>query len=99
MPKTAPKMLYVCANHFTEDCFLNAGQYRAGFARTLKIDKRSVPTIRKQSPPLQGVSIYDFTLFCPAVIVFFFFLTNSVIAERVASSAATVSFRSLYRNI
>lgn len=98
MPKTAPKMLYVCANHFTEDCFLNAGQYRAGFARTLKIDKRSVPTIRKQSPPLQGVSICDFTLFCPAVIVFFF-LINSVIAERVASSAATVSFRSLYRNI
>lgn len=83
MPKTAPKMLYVCANHFTEDCFLNAGQYRAGFARTLKIDKRSVPTIRKQSPPLQGVSIYDFALFCLAVIVVMFFLFCFVFLNRL----------------
>lgn len=60
IPKTAPKMLYVCANHFTEDCFLNAGQYRAGFARTLKIDKRSVPTIRTQSAALEA-EIVDFT--------------------------------------
>lgn len=62
IPKTAPKMLYVCANHFTEDCFLNAGQYRAGFARTLKIDKRSVPTIRTQSAALEAVSCSHLTL-------------------------------------
>ena len=27
--------LYVCANHFTWDCFSNEGQYKAGFASTL----------------------------------------------------------------
>jgi hypothetical protein len=35
----------VCAKHFTEDCFLNLGQYRAGLAQRLRIDSRSVPTL------------------------------------------------------
>ena len=35
----------VCAKHFTEDCFLNLGQYRTGLAQRLKMDSRSVPTL------------------------------------------------------
>ncbi|XP_056444425.1 LOW QUALITY PROTEIN: zinc finger protein 91-like [Gadus chalcogrammus] len=35
----------VCAKHFTEDCFLNLGQYRTGLAQRLRIDSRSVPTL------------------------------------------------------
>ena len=34
-----PVSLYVCANHFTSDCFSNKGQYKAGFASTLTLVK------------------------------------------------------------
>ena len=37
--------LYVCANHFTLDCFHYEGQYKAGFALTLTFIKGSVPPI------------------------------------------------------
>ena len=40
-----PVSLYVCANHFTSDCFSNEGQYKAGFTSTLTLVKGSVPTI------------------------------------------------------
>ena len=30
-----PQSLFVCANHFTSDCFSNKGQCKAGFASTL----------------------------------------------------------------
>ena len=45
MPAAVPVSLYVCANHFTLDCFSNEGQYKAGFALTLTLVKASVPTI------------------------------------------------------
>ncbi|XP_030208856.1 uncharacterized protein LOC115541310 isoform X2 [Gadus morhua] len=36
----------VCAKHFTDDCFLNLGQYRTGLAQCLNIKSGSVPTLR-----------------------------------------------------
>ena len=37
--------LYVSPNHFTLDCFINEGQYKAGLALTLTLVKGSVATI------------------------------------------------------
>ena len=45
VPAAVRVSLYVCANHFTSDCFSNEGQYKAGFASTLTLVKGSEPTI------------------------------------------------------
>ena len=45
VPAAVRVSLYVCANHFTSDCFSNECQYKAGFASTLTLVKGSVSTI------------------------------------------------------
>ncbi len=32
-----------CANHFTPDCFLNMGQFKAGFVKKFKLKDGLVP--------------------------------------------------------
>ncbi len=34
---TLNKCMPGCANHFTPDCFLNEGQFKAGFVKKLKL--------------------------------------------------------------
>ncbi|XP_056607720.1 uncharacterized protein LOC130425527 isoform X2 [Triplophysa dalaica] len=52
-PLNLPKFVYVCANHFTPDCFLNAGQYGMGFAKKLILKSGSVPAVRHQASSLE----------------------------------------------
>ena len=58
VPATVRINLFVCANHFTSDCFGNEGQYKAGFASTLTLVKGLVPAIREPATaPKPQVSI------------------------------------------
>ncbi len=64
-PTQLPKVLYVCAKHFTDDCFHNLGQYRAGLAEHLKIKSGSVPTLLGSATNLGKVSqltLYNFVV-------------------------------------
>ncbi|XP_028256552.1 zinc finger MYM-type protein 4-like isoform X2 [Parambassis ranga] len=56
VPSVMGKNLYVCANHFTSECFINKGQYQAGFASKLKLKDGSIPTIRDPGSDLKDVS-------------------------------------------
>uniref|UniRef100_A0A673BH58 THAP domain-containing protein 1 n=1 Tax=Sphaeramia orbicularis TaxID=375764 RepID=A0A673BH58_9TELE len=48
-PNNIPKRLYVCAQHFTDECFFNMGPYSSGLAQRLQIKKDAVPTLRDPS--------------------------------------------------
>ena len=57
VPTAVPKVLYVCANHFTSDCIINEGQYKTGFAKALRIKNESVPTVRDPTTNQEAVSL------------------------------------------
>lgn len=56
--KRSYENVYVCYQHFADDCFTNKAQFEAGFANRLQLDDRAVPTIKRplQESELQAVS-------------------------------------------
>ncbi|XP_053342866.1 uncharacterized protein LOC128513118 isoform X2 [Clarias gariepinus] len=54
VPADLPKTVNVCANHFSLDCFINAGQYKAGFATKLLLKNGAVPTLRVPASSSSG---------------------------------------------
>ncbi|XP_065130453.1 uncharacterized protein [Paramisgurnus dabryanus] len=65
VPKKVPRILHVCANHFTPDCFINKAQVNAGFSTNLILENESIPTLRSQTvkseQDVSGVSVCGFT--------------------------------------
>ncbi len=53
VPTTIGKNLYVCANHFTSDCFSNFGQFNTGLATRLFLNPGAVPTIHHQTATME----------------------------------------------
>ena len=67
--------LFVCAYHFTSDCFSNESQYKVGFASTQTFVKGSVPTI--QDPvtapePQVNVTMFDSIYSCRRTICYIY---------------------------
>ncbi|KAI7799173.1 uncharacterized protein LOC130567092 [Triplophysa rosa] len=44
--KRSCENVYVCYQHFADDCFTNKAQFEAGFANRLQLDDGAVPTIK-----------------------------------------------------
>ncbi len=45
------------ANHFAPNCFLNEGQFKAGFVKKLKLKDRAVSIVHDPAAPPEEVSL------------------------------------------
>ncbi len=66
--RKTPKFVYVCTNHFSPDCFVNEGQFKAGFVKKLKLKDGSVPIDRDPAATTEEVSL---TLY---IFIYIFYL-------------------------
>ena len=64
----------------TPDCFINEGQYKAGFAKKLLLKKGSVPTIRVPAAPPEEVS--ECNVLLTFILIFILIFANSLHASR-----------------
>ncbi|KAL7373051.1 hypothetical protein ABVT39_009334 [Epinephelus coioides] len=55
-PGTVPKILHVCAKHFTPESFSNLFQFQSGFATKLWLNVGAIPTLREPPSTSEEVS-------------------------------------------
>ena len=64
VPASVSKRVFVCANHFTLNCFGNQGQYKAGLATRLFLTDGSIPTVCGNATDEITVSILKNSIVC-----------------------------------
>ncbi len=57
------KFIYVCTNHFTPDCFLNEGHFKAGFVKKKKKPQGWISTHCSLEVSLTLDIFYDYLRF------------------------------------
>lgn len=51
--------VFLCGNHFTEDCFTNRGQFELGYAKKLILIDSAVPTLRDNVTRVSNVTAHE----------------------------------------
>lgn len=83
IPQQYSPKLVLCSHHFTEDCFENHAQFKAGYSKRLILKEGAVPTVLGSVKPAEsGPQPVSSVINCGSVV----FKTDKVAAAESSST-------------